>query len=143
MSSIVIKTYLLETGLIILQIFILNFSTAKFGKKIKLRRISYSLKDRINLLDTVKLEDLLAVCFENDHVIKRKVKINWKAFIQDTKVALWLGKQRVNVSQKADSWSAQIAGYRESNIPPIRADGVKREISVHISGLFSLSFKLD
>ena len=112
-------------------------------KKIKLRRISYSLKDRINRLDTVKLEDLLALCFENDHVIKRKVKITGKALSGTQKVALWLGKQRVNVSQKADSWSAQIAGYPESNIPPIRADGVKREISVHISGLFSLSFKLD
>ena len=91
----------------------------------------------------MKLEDLLALCFENDHVIKRKVKITGKALSGTQKVALWLGKQRVNVSQKADSWSAQIAGYPESNIPPIRADGVKREISVHISGLFSLSFKLD
>ncbi|MEL0099624.1 MAG: hypothetical protein VW907_08725, partial [Opitutae bacterium] len=111
--------------------------------KIKLRRVSYALRDRINHLEQVDLENLLALCFEEEHVIKRKIQITGKPLSDTKKVVLWLGQRRINVSQKEGSWSAQISQYPSKTMPLIRAEGVENEIVVDISGLFSLPFELD
>ncbi len=113
-------------------------------QKIKLRRISYTLKDRLRNLETVSMEDVLSICFLEDHVKKRKISITGKPLSDGQSVVCWTGIKRLEVSQNKNSWSTEIDYYpAKRTARSIRLEGTDGEIKVDIAGLFSLTFQVD
>ena len=112
-------------------------------EKIKIRRISYALRERINALEKLTLEDFFARCFEEDHVTKRKIKLSGKSPSSSQKVSIWLDKKRIHVSQKNNSWSADITKADAIKCSSIRLEGAGKEVVANVGGLFSLTFELD
>jgi len=111
--------------------------------KIKFRRISHSLRERLKQLDELGLEELLELSFLEEHVSKRKITLSGSKSPIAKKVFLWAGKQRIDVIQKGTSWSAKLDKSFFPSTYRIRIEGANKEILANISGLFSLTFELN
>jgi cell division protein FtsI/penicillin-binding protein 2 len=111
--------------------------------KIKLRRISHSLRDRLEQLEELGLEELLEFSFLEERVAKRNITLSGSKTPAAKKVSIWVGNHRINVIQKGSSWSAELTNPFLQNPGRILFEGAEKEIIVNIAGLFSLPFELN
>ncbi len=112
-------------------------------QKIKLRRTSASLRDKLNQNNKLSAEDFFTICFEDEHVKKRKIKISGTKKPNAKLVSLWLGKKRIDVVLKNNLWTAEIENPYLTKQNPFRLDGAEEEIIFDVAGLFSLPFELN
>jgi cell division protein FtsI/penicillin-binding protein 2 len=111
--------------------------------KIKLRRISHSLRERFKQLEKLGLEQFLELSFLEEQVAKRNITLSGSKTPVAKKVFMWVDNQRINVIQKGSSWSAKLTKSFLQTPGRMRFEGAEKEIIVNIAGLFSLPFELN
>jgi cell division protein FtsI/penicillin-binding protein 2 len=111
--------------------------------KLRLRRISQKLKDQINQLQEVPFEALLNLCFQDEHVQRRKIKVSGKLKSKSTKVIFSVDSNRQNLKQSGFNWSVEI-DY-SANKPPqdTLIQEAEKLIYVSVAGLFSIEYTLN
>ena len=116
-----------------------------WAEKINIRRISYAMRDQLSQFNKISLEKLLTLCFQQDHVIKRKIKISGKVSPSSKRAQLWIDNKPIHTSRKGNLWSAEISKSNlvNSYSSLVRFEGAEKEIIVNVAGLFALNFGLD
>ena len=112
-------------------------------QKLRLRRESRALKDRISEHQEISLEKLLTICFEEEHVRKRKVKVSGNVKSDSSLVKFWINHKRINLDQRGMVWSTEIDPPKNETINDILIQGAVHKITCSIAGLFSIEYILN
>ena len=111
--------------------------------KLRLRRISQTLKDQINQLQQVPLETLLNLCFQEEQIQKRKIKVSGKNRNKSPKVIFSINNIRQDLKQNGFNWSVEIDYSPNSHIEKILILEAEKQIFVTVAGLFTMEYALN
>ena len=111
--------------------------------KLRLRRISQTLKDQINQLQQVPFETLLNLCFQEEQIQKRKIKVSGKKGNKTQKVIFSIDSIRQNVKQNGFNWSVVIDYSPNNHIEKIFILEAEKQIFVTVAGLFTIEYALN
>jgi len=111
--------------------------------KIRLRKISSSLRHYLLQHNSLSLEELIDICLDHEHIQKRNITITGTSKTDSQRVVFWTGKRRLNVDQDKNLWRAQIERQSFLNKPVIQILGTSGQVTASIAGLFSIKFDLN
>ena len=112
-------------------------------EKVKLRRLSYSMREELSKIPHLDLVDLLNFSFTNDHVSKRAITLSGKVISPDKKVAVWINEKQLSVKQSRNSWVCRIEKSLTKKFRSFRVVNSENHLVADIGGLFSLDYDLD
>ena len=112
-------------------------------EKVKLRRLSYSMREELSKFNHLDLVDLLNHCFTNDHVSKRAITLSGKVISPDRKVVAWINKKQLSVKQSGNSWHCRIEKSLAKEFRSFRVNNSENHLLSDVGGLFSLDYDLD
>jgi cell division protein FtsI/penicillin-binding protein 2 len=111
--------------------------------KLRLRRISQTLKEQINQLQQVPFETLLNLCFQEEQIQKRKIKVSGKNRNKSQKVIFSIDSIRQNLKQSGFNWSAEIDYSPNKPFEKVFILEAEKQIFVTVAGLFTIEYALN
>jgi cell division protein FtsI/penicillin-binding protein 2 len=111
--------------------------------KLRLRRITQTLKEEINQLQDLSLENLLNLCFQDAHIQRSKIKVYGKLRNESSKVIFLIDNVRQNLVQRGVNWTVEIDYPGNKTIQNILIQNVDTQIFVSVAGLFSIEYALN
>ena len=117
-------------------------------EKIKFRRLSSKIRDELNALPSLDLPQFLSICWQHEHVASRGISLSGIAKHEEgnsfERAKVFLGESRLPLNQtKSGRWTSLLSSWNVLNPQNLTFHSVANEVTVSVSGLFSIQFSLD
>ena len=117
-------------------------------EKIKFRRLSSKIREKLNAYPSLDLPQFLSICWQHEHVASRGISISGIAKHQEgnsfERAKVFLGRSRLPLNQtKSGKWTCLLSTWKNPSPQNLSFQNISSNVTVSVSGLFSIQFSLD